>query len=155
MWRSDKYAIWRCLAGWNVKQPCGGASSFGGEDGRSRGIVGRGMEWRTFGMKWRKSVCRFPRDVARVLALSSDVWRTCRLQTMCPPHIRGKERRRGYREVAYSLRNGRPKERNGMERTTIALSRETARPPHRTMKRRSWLLMGAAGAEMLMLWLMP
>lgn len=138
--------LWRCLAGWNVNHPCGGASLFGGEDGCSRWNCGAWNGEEVLCADVEGSVCRLPRDVARVLALSSDVWRTSRLQTMCPPHIRGKERRRGYREVAYSLRNGRPKERNGMERTTIALSRETARPPHRTMKRRSWLLMGAAGA---------
>ena len=42
-----------------------------------------------------KCVCRLPRAVTRVLALSSNVWRTIRLQAICPPHIRGKELRCG------------------------------------------------------------
>ena len=52
--------LWRCLAGWNVKHPCGGASSFGGEDGRSRGIVGRGMERRSFALTWREVYDAYP-----------------------------------------------------------------------------------------------
>ena len=38
-----------------------------------------------------KCVCHLPRAVTRVLALSSNVWRTIRLQAICPPHIREKE----------------------------------------------------------------
>ena len=38
-----------------------------------------------------KCVCCLPRTVTRVLALFSNVWRTIRLQAICPPHIREKE----------------------------------------------------------------
>ena len=81
----------RCLAGWNVKHPGGGASSFGGEDGRSRWNCGAWNGEEVLCADVEGSVCRLPRDVARVLALSSDVWRTCRLLPICPPHSRGKE----------------------------------------------------------------
>ena len=65
---------------------------FGGEDRRSREIVGRGMKWRCFGLACRKVYVAFPVAVARVLALSlKDASDLSTLAVMCPMPFQRKE----------------------------------------------------------------
>ena len=70
---------------------CVGGALFGGENWRSREIVGACNEVEGLWAAVEKCVCCLPRTVTRVLALFSNVWRTIRLQAICPPHIREKE----------------------------------------------------------------
>ena len=49
----------QALLGWVMRQSCAGAL-FGGEDWRSREIVGRVMKWRGFGLPWRNVYVAYP-----------------------------------------------------------------------------------------------
>ena len=71
----------------------------------------------------KESVCRLPRAVTRVPALSlKDAADLSTLVAMCPMPFQRKEARHGLREVAYSFRNISPESRNAMERPTVFLA---------------------------------